>query len=294
MALPEHPATGGIRITLFGIVVNIFLCMIKAVAGVVGNSYALVADAVESASDIFTSAVVWFGLRTAAKPPDHDHPYGHGRAEPIATIVVSLVLFGAAILIAVNSIHLIRTPHRVPATYTLFVLAGVVVIKLWLARRTRRKGAAIRSTAVKGDALHHQSDALTSAAAFIGISIAVYKGPGYESADDWAALLASGLIAFNAWSIFRPAFAELMDEALPREVVDAVKTTARSVEGVIDIEKCFVRKMGFEYFVDIHIIVDGNLSVKIGHDIGHQVKDAIIRANPRVYDVLTHIEPAAL
>jgi cation diffusion facilitator family transporter len=291
MSKIDHPANQGLQTTMLGIAINIALCIIKAVAGVVGNSYALVADAVESASDIFTSAVVWFGLKTASKPPDHDHPYGHGRAEPIATIVVALVLLAAAISIAVNSIHLIRTPHEVPKNFTLVVLAGVVAIKFWLSRLTKRRGAEIQSKAVHSDALHHQSDAITSAAAFIGIGVAIYKGPGYESADDWAALLASVLIAYNAYTIFRPALAELMDEAPPAEMVEAIRRTARSVRGVEDIEKCFVRKMGFEYFVDIHIIVDGSLPVRTGHDIGHRVKDAIIEAHPRVYDVLTHIEP---
>ena len=287
----QHPAERGIRAVRQGIFANICLALIKGLVGFFGNSFALIADAIESAADVFTSMVVWLGLRSAAKPPDEDHPYGHGRAEPLAGIVVSVSLIAAAILIAIESIHLIVTPHKTPAPYTLIVLIGVIFIKEVLFRYVARTAEDIGSVAVKGDAWHHRSDAVTSLTAAIGISIALIGGDGYENADDWAALIAAAIIVFNATKIFRPAFNEAMDKAPPQYIVEEIRDLARQVEGVEDVEKCFVRKSGFEYFVDIHIVVAGDLTVKEGHKIGHDVKDFIMSKKPWVYNVLTHIEP---
>lgn len=287
-----HPSRKGLKSTIIGILLNAVLAIIKGVAGVLGNSYALVADAIESSFDIFTSFITWVGLKTASKAPDEDHPYGHGKAEPLAAMVVSLSLIAAAILIAIQSIENIRTPHNPPAAFTLVVLALVVAVKEGLFRFVHKVGDEVASNAVKADAWHHRSDAITSATAFIGITIALIGGKGYESADDYAALIASVIIVFNAYRIFMPSFAEIMDKAPDGRLVEEVKEIALTVKGVQGIDKCFVRKMGFEYFVDIHVIVDGSLSVRTGHDIAHSVKNAVLQAKPTVYDVLTHIEPA--
>jgi cation diffusion facilitator family transporter len=287
-----HPSKKGLKSTIIGVVLNALLAIVKAVAGVFGNSYALIADAIESSFDIFTSFITWFGLKTASKAPDDDHPYGHGKAEPLAAIVVSLSLIAAAILIAIQSIENIRTPHQTPAAFTLVVLAIVVFLKEGLFRFVHKIGDEVESNALKADAWHHRSDAITSATAFIGITIALIGGEGYESADDYAALIASCIIVFNAYRIFMPSFAEIMDKAPAGTLVEEVTAIALTVKGVKGIDKCFVRKMGFEYFVDIHVMVDGNLSVHTGHDIAHAVKNAVLKAKPTVYDVLTHIEPA--
>ena len=275
-----------------GMMVNIVLMVVKGLAGWLGNSYALVADALESATDLVTSFFVWFGLRTAAQKPDEDHPYGHGKAEPLAAMVVALALWAAAGLIAVQSVDNIRTPHSIPSPFTLLVLAGVVIVKEVLFRKVARVGAEVESSAVKADAWHHRSDAITSLTAFIGISIALIGGPGYESADDWAALLASGIIVYNAYHIFRPAFGEIMDEAPPGNWKAEIEAIALTVPGVMGTEKCFVRKTGFEFFVDLHVEVSGDLTVREGHAIAHAVKAAIQHQKPYVYDVLVHIEPA--
>ncbi len=287
-----HPAHEGIRSIRHGIFANIFLAMVKGVVGFFGNSFALIADAIESTADVFTSIIVWIGLKSASKPPDEDHPYGHGRAEPLAGIVVAHSLFAAAIFIAYESIRLIQTPHKTPAAYTLIVLIGVIVIKEFMFRYVEKIANDIGSTAVKGDAWHHRSDAITSFTAAIGITIALIGGDGYESADDWAALVAAGFIVYNAWYIFEPALNEVMDKAPPQYLVEEVKLLARQVAGVQDVEKCFIRKSGFEFFVDIHVVVDGNLTVKEGHKIGHDVKDYIMKHKPLIYNVLTHIEPS--
>ncbi|MDL1892323.1 cation transporter [Sphingobacteriales bacterium CHB3] len=290
----RHPAYRGLRSTFIGIVTNTLLAAIKGIAGVVGNSYALIADAIESTTDIASSFIVWGGLKISALPPDADHPYGHGKAEPLAAVVVSLTLIAAAIGIVIQSIREILTPHHAPASFTLVVLVLVVVTKEILFRFVFTVGQSMNSTAIKSDAWHHRSDAITSAAAFIGISVALIGGEGYESADDWAALFASSIIFVNAYRILRPALNEVMDAAPPADIEHRVRKAAQQVDGVLSLEKCFVRKVGFSHYVDLHVTVDGDLSVRHGHDIARNVKQAIQAANPNVAEALIHIEPSDL
>lgn len=287
----SHPAARGIRSTLVGVAANFVLACVKAAAGYLGRSYALVADAVESFLDVFSSLIVVLGLRVAAAPPDEEHPYGHGKAEPLAAMVVSMMLLLAAFAIARQSLREIASPHLTPAPFTLAILVIVVATKELLFRFVFSVGEAEASTAVKADAWHHRSDALTSAAAFVGISISLVGGPGYESADDWAALLASGVIAYNAYRLFRPALAEVMDTAPPLELPRRVKEVAARVEGVSGVGSCLVRKMGFDLYVDLHIGVDPAMAVREAHRIAHRVKAAIQEAMPRVRGVLVHVEP---
>jgi cation diffusion facilitator family transporter len=282
----------GIRTTIIGIFTSIILAAIKAIAGIMGNSYALIADAIESASDVFTSIIVLAGLRIAQLPPDQKHPYGHGKAEPFAGIVVAIALFVAAIIIITQSIHEIITPHHAPAPFTLVVLILVVLTKEFLFRYIIKVGTDVNSVAVKNDAWHHRSDAITSGAAFIGISIALIGGEGYEQADDYAALFASGVIIFNAYRLLRPALDEIMDAAPSKEINQEIINATNSVSGVIATDKCYVRKMGLDYYIDIHIIVDGNLTVHDGHEIAHNVKDYLMKTFPQISNVLVHVEPA--
>ncbi len=291
---PAHPAYKGLRSTFVGIVANTLLAATKGIAGILGNSYALIADAIESTTDIVSSFIVWGGLKISALPPDADHPYGHGKAEPLAAVVVSLTLIAAAIGIAIQSVREIVTPHHAPEPFTLAVLVLVVVTKETLFRFVFKVGQGVNSIAVKSDAWHHRSDAITSAAAFIGISVALIGGIGYESADDWAALFASSIIVFNAYRILRPAISEVMDAAPSSELEDSIRQVAQRVKGVIALEKCFIRKMGFSYYVDLHVTVDGALSVRGGHDIARQVKQTIRTSHPNVAEVLVHIEPSDL
>ncbi len=280
-----------IRTTQIGIALSIILIFVKGIAGYLGHSYALVADATESGADILSSALLWLALRIALKEPDKEHPYGHGKAEPLAAIVVALFLIAAAVWIGYHSITFIDTPHDMPKGFTLWILILVIVIKESMFRYVLHIGKKINSEAVKADAYHHRSDAITSIAAFCGISIALIGGKGYEGADDWAALVASCLILYNAFGIIRPALAEIMDAAPSSEIVNQVREIAEGVPQVKFTEKCFVRKMGFDYYVDIHIGVDGNLTVTEGHSIAHSVKDALLKSKLRVTDVLVHVEP---
>ena len=286
----------GIRAAQTGMAINALLACIKLVAGIVGHTYALVADAVESGADVFASLLVWGGLSVASQPADENHPYGHGKAEGLAAFAVSLMLLGAAGGIAVEAVREIRTPHVVPAPWTLGVLVGVVVIKWVLSRRVHAVGEAMGSTAVTADAAHHLSDAITSAAAFIGISLALIGsrflgGTGWESADDWAALVASLVIAFNGISMLRAAAQDLMDAMPGEHIVGPIRDAALYVPGVKAIEKLHVRKAGTAYRVTAHVQSDGSMSLEDAHALGGRVKRAICATSPQVNYVLVHMEP---
>ena len=291
MSIDRHPAFSGIAAVKKGIVLNLCLVVLKATAGFLGNSYALVADAMESGTDVLSSVLVWIGLRTAAKPPDQDHPYGHGKAEPMTAGIVSVMLWLAAIYIFMEAIHNIQTPHALPKWWTLIVLAAIVVGKELAFRFVNHTGRSIESQAVQAEAQHHRADAISSVAAFVGITVALIGGQGFESADDWAALIAAVFIAWNGGKIMIGAWSELMDTALPQEQIDEVMIIANEVEGVEKVESCFIRKTGFEWFVDITIQVNGQLSVSEGHAIAHAVVDRIRAKKSQVYAVHTHVEP---
>lgn len=283
----------GLRLSRLALLVNALLAAVKIAAGLAGGSWALVADGIESIADIFSSFVVWSALRLSTKPPDDNHPYGHGKAEPIAAILVALILLAAATLIAAQGIQEIRRPHGSPAFYTLPVLLLVVVVKEALFRVVARTGRSMASTALMTDAWHHRSDALTSAAAAIGITIALVGGPAYAGADDIAALVACGVIAWNGLRLLRAALDEVMDASVPPQVVADVRSLAGGVEGVVAIDKCRIRKSGLHLVLDIHVVVDGDLPVRRGHDIAHRVKDRLLDSPHRINDVVVHIEPAA-
>lgn len=283
----------GLFVTGVGIAANLVLAIAKITAGILGNSYALVADGIESTTDIISSLVTWTGLKVAALPADEDHPWGHGKAESVAGFIVALALLGAAGFIAVQSVREIITPHHAPAPFTLLVLALVIVVKEALYRTVFRAGTELTSTAVRGDAWHHRSDALTSGAAFAGISIALIGGVGYESADDWAALLACGFIVFNGFRLAREALNEIMDAAVPVQLEREIRALSEAVPGVAAIEKCRIRKSGIGLLVEIHVEVDGDLTVRRGHEIAHEVSGGLLGSPLRIQDVLVHIEPAA-
>lgn len=280
-----------LRATFLGLAANVTLTIVKFLAGIFGHSQALIADAVESLADIFSSIIVWRGLVVAETPPDDDHPYGHGKAEPLAAAIVSAMLLLAAGWIAYHSLQGIIEPRVAPSAWTLIILILVIALKETLFRFVLRESETVSSSAVETDAWHHRSDAITSAAAFLGISIALVGGKGYESADNWAALVASCVIAFNGWRLLRPAFNELMDRAPDRKLIENIRAIAKTISGVDDIDKCHVRKMGYQFFVDIHVVVDPQMTVERSHRIGHDVKDKLRGQIPSVRDVLVHIEP---
>jgi cation diffusion facilitator family transporter len=289
---PLHSAAHrGMKSAMLGICVNLALALAKCSAGLLGQSFALVADGVESLSDVLSGLVVYFGLKIAAKPPDADHPYGHGKAEPMAALVVSLALVAAACGIIYGGVREIVRPTATPAPYTLVVLAGVLIVKELLFRHVVSVGESIGSIAVQTDGWHHRSDALTSAFAFIGISIALLGGPGWQAADGWAAVCAALVIAYNAWRQLRPALLELFDTAPDPNIEAQIRAIAGHVPGILGLDKCFVRKMGFQFYVDLHIVVRGDLTVREGHLLSHRVEDEILRAVPQAAEVMVHVEP---
>jgi cation diffusion facilitator family transporter len=288
----QRRAHASAALVLRGIGLNAVLAAVKFAGGIFGHTYALIADGAESLLDILTSALVWAGFRVAAKPPDADHPYGHGKAEPLAALAVALFVFFIAGWIAVHAVHEIITPHESPAWWTLVVLAGVIVTKVWFSRRMGDAGEEIGSTALGVEALHHWSDAMTSAAAFVGISIALWGGKGWETADDWAALFACVIISFNGVAMFGKALRDVMDTAVAVDFENEVRALALAVPGVQALDKVRVRKSGLSHLVDIQVRVDGDLTVRAGHDIAHAVKDALIASAPHaISDVAVHIEP---
>jgi cation diffusion facilitator family transporter len=291
-ATPSGNLQTGARVALFGMLINFLLAAAKIFGGIFGNAYVLIADGIESALDIAGSFVIWGGLKVAARPPDETHPYGHGKAEPMAALIVACGVLVAAAGLAIQSVREILIPHHGPAPFTLVILVVVVVVKEVLFRYVNRIGRNADSTAVQTDAWHHRTDALVSAAAFVGISIALIGGEKWQSADDWAALFACAIIGANGFRLLRPAFFEIMDTAPRGEIVDLVREAAKNVPGVIEIDKCVLRKMGLSFYVDLHVGVNENISVREGHHIAHAVKDAIQRSDSRIADVLVHIEPA--
>ena len=286
-------AMRGARVTALGIGASATLAAVKIICGVAGNAYVLIADGVESILDIFSSLVVLGSLHIAATPPNERFPFGYGKIEPLGGIVMSVVLLATAVGIAIESVREIMTPHHGPAAFTLVVLVGVVIVKEIMFRRLRRTGQTIGSTTMLSDAWHHRSDAITSVAAFIGISIALVGGKGYERADDWAALAACAVIGFNGVRLFRTALSEILDVAVAENVETEVRNTSGAIEGVRAIDKCRIRKSGLGYFIEIHVVVDGDISVRQGHAIGHQVKDALLASDLGILDVTVHVEPLA-
>lgn len=279
------------RLTVAGLLVNLGLAAIKLAAGLLGHAYALVADAVESLTDVFASLIVWSGLKYASKPPDPDHPYGHGKAEALAGLIVAAMLMGAGGLIAFESIREIMTPHHAPAPFTLAVLVAVVIVKETMFRILRRAARAEQSTVVHVDAWHHRADAVTSIFAFIGITIALIGGPGWEPADDAAALMASGVIFYNAYKLVKAPLGELMD-ADAADTIGPARDVAMSVPGVRGIDKLRARRYGSHYWLDVHVEVDPQMPVSEAHAIGGRVRATLRERLPRVADALIHIEPS--
>lgn len=280
-----------IKTTYFSIAGNASLAIIKGLSGFFGNSYALIADAIESTTDIFSSLLVLFGLKYSNRPADKNHPYGHGRAEPLITFLVVGFLITSATIIAYESIQNIGVPHDLPKAWTLIVLGAIIIWKEISFRLVIKKSKETNSSSLKADAWHHRSDAITSVAAFIGISIALIFGKGYETADDWAALFASGFILYNSYLIFRPALGEIMDEHLYDDLIENIREVSHMVDGIIDTEKCFIRKAGMQYHVELHATVDASITVKKGHDIAHNLKNTLRQEIPQLGHVLIHIEP---
>lgn len=282
-----------LHLAILSVCINVLLMLVKLIVGFLGNSYALVADGIESASDILSSIITWAGFHASLKPPDGNHPFGHGKFESLAGLFSGICLFATAVFIVHHSIQEILVPHHAPAWFTLPVLIGVVVLKEWLSRRVLVAGNNLESTALQGDAWHHRSDAISSGAAAIGIAVALIGGAGYEMADDWAALIACVVIFINGFRIMRSSLHDLLDGSVDIAYQETYRILAETVEGVVDVEKCRIRRSGISLFLDLHVRVDPKMSVQQGHQISHHVVDKLKAAENRIQEVIVHIEPAS-
>jgi cation diffusion facilitator family transporter len=287
----ESHAKSAIRVAKYSLAGNFLLAILKILVGLTGHSFAMVADGIESVSDIISSLLAWAGLRYASRPPDRNHPYGHGKAEPLVTFLAVGLMIGSAIFITVRSIYHIGHPHEIPRPYVLIVLAVVILVKEGFYRIINQKSKQTGSRILEADAWHHRSDAITSLAAFAGIAVAVIMGEGFESADDWAALVAAAIIVYNAFRIFRPALSEVMDENTHQELIVEIRTLSLEVDGIVGTEKCLIRKTGMWYHVDLHAIVSGEITVRQGHQLAHRLKDHLQNSLPEIAEMMIHIEP---
>jgi len=293
----DSRAREGRRLILTGVAANVLLALAKIAGGVLGRSHALIADGIESSLDVLSSGMMWLAVKYAGRPPDHDHPYGHGKMESLAAVAGSLLLIIAGLGLGYRSVMEIialstnSTAADVPAPFTLIILAATITTKELLFRWFHRRGGEIGSRALQADALHHRSDALTSLAALVGISAALMGGPAWAQADDWAALFSCGLIAFNGVGMLRGAMGDILDEQESSEITERILSLTLAVPGVTSVEKCRVRKSGLSRLADLHVRVAGERTVREGHEIAHRVKDVLLAAPMHLGDVTVHIEP---
>jgi len=288
----------GSRLVLCGVVINAILAIVKVGAGLAGHSNALLADGLESALDMASSVLIWGALLYAGKPPDREHPYGHGKLESLAAVAGAIFLIGAGTWVAVHSAWNLwgtyvaaHEQRAMPKAWTLVVLVVVIAIKEVLFQMLMRAGRRVGSSAMQADAWHHRSDALTSIAAFLGISIALIGGGAWRSADDWAALFSCAVILRNGFGMLRSGVGEVIDEQVSPELADQILELACAVDGVSSAEKCRVRKSGLTLIADLHVRVAPDMTVRQGHDISHNVKDRLMGAGLNLGDVTVHLEP---
>lgn len=297
MPAPSHPAsrTSVYRQAVFagwvGLGVNLGLGLVKLIASQVTESMALLSDAVNSLGDALTSIVVLAALRFAQLPPDREHPYGHARAESIAATNVALLVVLSALWVGGQAIEGWSTKHAAPPLWAVGLALANVIIKESLFRYKLYVGRKTGSTLILAGAWDHRGDALCSMAVAIGLTAVRWGGPNFSWADDAAALVVVVGIAWNGTKLFIDAARDLMDMQADGELLEHLRGQAEQVPGVRGIETLLVRKSGLEYLADIHVEVDSDSTVAAGHAIGHAVKDALLAAEPRLRDVLVHIEP---
>lgn len=280
------------KILFLNILINLVIGAFKWIGGIKGSSQALVADAVETTADIVSSIIVLLGYNKSIEPPDENHPYGHGKLESVVSFIIGIILIFSASLIAYESIILFLKPDKdPPAVFTLYIALGVIVIKEILYRVFKSISRKTGSSLFNNEAIHHRTDAITSILVVLGIGLSLFGGQVLWFGDYLAAVIASGIIFYNAYKVIRVSLSEIMDEQAYPEVASLIEKTAESMNSIQSHEKCYVRKSGNKYYCDIHIRVDKNLSVKEGHDISHDLKDKAVAQNPLIADVHIHIEP---
>lgn len=279
------------RGALVGLFVNLALGIAKLLGGIFGHSFALISDSVNSLGDVFATCVVLAAVRIAQLPADREHPYGHSRAEAVAATNVAVTIIMSALWIGWEAISRFGEEGEPPHVWTLWISAANVVIKEFLYRYSVRLGERTGSQAMIANAWDHRSDAFCALAVLLGLATVRWAGPEFGWADEVAALIVVAAILWTAVALFRSSANELLDVQAAPELVNEIRQLAAGVPGVLDVEKLRVRKSGLEYFVDIHIEVDPQMSVADGHRVGHAVKDRLKGAKETLRDVLVHLEP---
>jgi cation diffusion facilitator family transporter len=279
------------RISWIGLAINLFLAVLKFTVGFLGNSQAVIADAVHSLSDMGTDLAVIFGVKYWSAPADEDHPYGHWRIETIVTAVIGISLVLVALGIGYNSLSTMREVQVVqPGWIALVGVVVSIVLKEGLYHVTLDVGKQTKSSAVTANAWHHRTDAISSIPALIAVAAAALH-PGLAFLDRVGALIVSLIILKVSWEILRPVFSELTEHGAPRKDREKIKSIAMEIKGVQQVHAVRTRKMGTGVFVDLHVLVDGDMSVRKGHRISHEVKRELMEKGPEILDAVVHLEP---
>lgn len=280
------------RLSAISLVSNISFAAIKVFVGLAGNSFALIADGIESLADVLSSIVVLSGLRVSRKDPDHDHPWGHGKAEAIATLLAGIGLLASAGIIIYSASKGIRSPDEAPAIFTIPVLIGIIFFKHWLYRALAKGGKKHDSLALQAEAWHHLSDSLTSFGVLVGMAIAVFAGPGFEMADEVAALVVTLLIIYNALRLIRPSLDELMDRRIEDFRMHEIEEIAAGIDGIENLETITIRRSGRGFVAEIHMEVPPALTVEKSHYLSHLFKDRLLENKAlKLTHVIIHVEP---
>jgi cation diffusion facilitator family transporter len=282
----------GQRVALAGMIVSGSLATIKIAAGIMGHSTAVVADGLESAADVFASGIVLLGLTLAAKPPDWNHPYGHGRLETLTGLFVGFLLALAGVAISVNAMRQMGRSHPPPAAFVIWPLIGSAAVKSVLSGVKFHYGRKIRSAALVADAWNDGVDILSALAALVAVWFTLLGPREFLAADHWGAFAVGLIVVFTGIRVARDTALQLMDTMPDQETMSKIRNVALTVAGVRGVEKCYARKTGLQYHVDLHLEVDPDITVRQSHDIATNVRIAIKETLHWVADVLVHVEPA--
>jgi cation diffusion facilitator family transporter len=287
----ETSAPTGKKVTIIGVLVNTFLIVLKLIAGIFGSSQALIADAVHSFSDLFTDVVVLVGLKISNKPPDKTHHFGHARIETLASTIVGMALIGTALYIGISaSLTIYRHTEYHPTILALFGAGVSIALKEVLYHYTIRTGRRIKSQLIVANAWHHRSDVLSSVAVFIGVA-GTQINPSWHILDSFAALLVSFFIVKVGLEILRDALREFTDTAPQPEIIGKIQQCALSVNGVLDTHDLRVRTSGGLFQMEIHIVVDGQLTVLEGHKISKAVEGCLSEDVGNFSSITIHVDP---
>jgi cation diffusion facilitator family transporter len=282
----------GQRIAAAGMVVSGTLAVVKIFAGVAGHSTAVLADGFESAGDVFASGFVLLGLTFGAKPPDYEHPYGHGRAEIVTGLLIGLILIAGGALISFGSIQHLGQAHEPVAHYVVYALLLSLVAKSSLAAAKFHYGRKLKSASLTADAWNDAMDSLSATVALIAVGLALANPARFLDADRIGGFLVGLIVIVVGLRVVRDTTLQLMDTMPDEAMMNQIRAAAAAVPGARGVEKCFARKTGLRYHVDLHLEVDPEMTVRQSHEIAHDVRLKILETLNWVADVLVHVEPA--